>query len=272
MAMMTFPEDDATDDRQEREAEAMAQRWPISLQMRSQIIKTALELAGLEMTGPNTVRPIEGAARPKLRIRLAAMRILASYDRLSLQERKVDLLEHPSGEKPVPKVEDTREMSAAVAEECLVLLYAAKTRPAPEPPPPVVAKPKPVPAPKVIRQRWPIAPAVRGQIITEAFSLCGFAVTPGGQVEPIAPTDEAPQQNPRIVLAALRILASYDRISIEERRVELRFKPAEPEEVFESWIDPETEARIHELMDADDARIKAERRREEMARGVAQYS
>ena len=102
MSTQRFPDDGQTDDSPEREAEMMAQRWPISLEMRAQIIKSALALAGLEMTGPDTVRPIAGPKPPR-RIRLAAMRILAGYDRLSIQERKVDLLEHPSGESPFPR-------------------------------------------------------------------------------------------------------------------------------------------------------------------------
>jgi len=79
-----------------------------------------------------TARPIEAVAKEKPRIRLAAMRIIASYDRLSIQERKLDLLENPTGERPVPEVEDEEpdEASNAAAKEALALIAKSRCRPA----------------------------------------------------------------------------------------------------------------------------------------------
>jgi hypothetical protein len=51
--------------------------WSMSGNIRAAIVKTALNLCGLEMTGDDTVKPIEGSPKPKPRDRLAAMRILA---------------------------------------------------------------------------------------------------------------------------------------------------------------------------------------------------
>jgi hypothetical protein len=160
MSTQRVPHNGQTDDSPQRQAEMMDQRWPMSLEMRAQIIKMALALAGLEQTGTDTVRPIEGP-KPKPRIRLAAMRILAGYDRLSIQERKIDLLENPSGERPVPKVEDTHEVSAEVVGKCLTLLNQATFRRQAEPPQPPKPKPKPVIPPRPIRQRWPMSQAIR---------------------------------------------------------------------------------------------------------------
>jgi hypothetical protein len=254
MSTTSLPDHGQTDDSPQRQAEMMDQRWPMSLEMRAQIIKMALALAGLEQTGTDTVRPIKGP-KPKPRIRLAAMRLLASYDRLSIQERKIDLLENPSGERPVPKDDDPpREISGEVAEKCLVLLNQATFRPQAEPPQPPKPKPKPVIPPRPIRQRWPLTQAIREQLIREAFALCGFRVTPWGGVEPIVAPEGTPKRSSKIVLAALRILAAFDRLALEERRVELRFQPPEPREVCS--IDPEVAAKIHALFEADLAGLK----------------
>jgi hypothetical protein len=252
MSTQHVPQNDQTDDSPQRQAEMMDQRWPMSLEMRTQIIKSALELAGLERTG-DTVRPIHGP-KPAPRIRLAAMRLLASYDRLSIQERKIDLLENPSGERPAPKDDDPpHEVSDEVAEKCLTLLNQATFRPQAEPPQPPKPKPKPVIPPRPIRQRWPLSQVIREQLIREAFGLCGFTVTPQGQLEPIPSMEGTPRRGSRIVLAALRILASFDRLSLEERRVELRFVPPQP---YESGDDPETMAKVHALFEADRAGLK----------------
>jgi hypothetical protein len=252
MSTQRAPENDQTDDSPQRQAEMMDQRWPMSLEMRAHLINMALALAGLERTGPDIVQPIKGP-KPSPRIRLAAMRIVASFERLSIQERKIDLLENPTGERPVPKEEDDYEMSPEVAEKCLTLLNQETFRPKQEPPQPPKPKPKPVIPPRPIRQRWPISQAIRQQLIREAFALCGFMVTSQGQLEPIPSMGGSPRRGSRIVLAALRILASFDRLSLEERRVELRFQPPEP---VGSGGDPETMAKIHALCEADRAGLK----------------
>jgi hypothetical protein len=109
--------------------------------------------------------------------------------------------------------------------------------------------------PRPIRQRWPITQAIREQLIREAFALCGFRVTPWGGVEPIVASEGTPKRSSKIVLAALRILAAFDRLALEERRVELRFQPPEPKQPCGS-TDPETAAKIHALFEADRAGLK----------------
>jgi hypothetical protein len=275
MSTMTIGEDSATEVRPEDEAEAMAQRWAISLNLRSALITLALEIAGLEITGPGQITPLPGP-KPKPRIRLSAMRILASLDRQSVLQRKLDLLESPTGEPPaVPEVVDTYEVSAACAAEGLRLLNEASARRKLEPPPPPPPEPEPEPpagpvipwktTQRTFRKRWAITKEMRGALIVEAASICGFSVTPQGDVEPIPVTDETPKPCRRIVLSALRLLATFDRISLEERRVELRAQPIETPEDCELRIDPETAARLYELLETDRARFKAERSRAAMA-------
>ena len=250
--------------KQELEAEALAQRWPMSLDVRSLVIKTALGLCGLKVTEDGAVKPIEGEL-PKPRIRLGAMRVLASYDRLSLQQRKADLVENPTDEEPVRPLIEPYDMSPEVATEILKLIPNA---------PPDAAAPKPTViepngkwrkradlelARRAFRQRWQLSMAVRGQIIVSALCLCGFAVKTDGQIEPITPTDDAPPPKHRIVLAALRVLAAYDRLSIEERRIELRVKPSQSNRANRPDVDPEIAAKIYELIESDSKRIEQQR-------------
>jgi hypothetical protein len=191
------------------------------------------------------------------------MRVIASYDRLSLQQRKADLVENPTDEEPVHPLVEPAEMSPEVATEILTLLANAPPAPAAAP----AAKAAVMQpngkwrkrsdlelARRAFRQRWPLSMAMRGQIIVSALSLCGYAVTCEGQVEPIMPGDDVPSPKHRIVLAALRVLAAYDRLSIEERRIELRVKPSKTKRANRPNVDPETAAKIYELIESDSKR------------------
>jgi hypothetical protein len=237
--------------KQKLETEALAQRWPLPADARAQLIKKALGLCGLEMTGEGQVQTIPGKLPPTPRVRLGAMRALASFDRLSIQHRKLDLLENPSGEEPVRSKVEPFPVTPELASKVLEILDSA-------PPPPVPTVVQPVDswkkkadlelAHRAIRQRWPISMAVRGQIIVAAFVLCGLAVTTEGQIVEIEPTDDTPPPKPRIVLAALRVLAALDRLSIEERRVELRVKPPKNRRPDPPEMHPETKAKLYELI------------------------
>jgi hypothetical protein len=272
MSTMLIPEEHTADaeHQKRRDAEIMAQRWPISLNMRDYIVKTALELAGFKSTDTNEIRPIDGP-KPSQSVRLAAMRIVVGYDRLTVQERKLDILEYPTGEPPIPEPTDLRESDAQTAEEGLTLLRLARERRKAEQaaqPKPVAPQPKPEPPPRPIRQRWPINSSIRAAIVTEALAMCGARTTPEGKVERIPRDAKAPTLRKRIVLGALRLLSVIDRISVEWRRVESRFHPPEP--VPPMQFDPILEAQLNELMDRSDARIKAERRRREIEEGRVQ--
>jgi hypothetical protein len=264
-AVARFFAHQANQARQDLEAEALAQRWPMSLNVRGVIIETALNLCGLKVTSEGAVKKIEDVPLPKPRIRLGAMRVIASYDRLSLQQRKADLVENPTDEEPVHPLVEPAEMSPEVATEILTLLENAPPAPAPaRAPGPKAAVMEPNGkwrkrsdlelARRAFRQRWPLSMAMRGQIIVSALSLCGYAVTCEGQVEPITPSDDVPTPKHRIVLAALRVLAAYDRLSIEERRIELRIKPSKTKRANRPDIDPDTAAKIYELIESDSKR------------------
>jgi hypothetical protein len=109
---------------------------------------------------------------------------------------------------------------------------------------------------RAFRERWPISMAMRGQIILAALCLCGCAVTCEGEVMPVPPGDDLPPTKPRVVLAALRVLAAYDRLSIEEQRIELRVKWSKFKRAERPDIDPETAAKIYELLESDSERIE----------------
>jgi hypothetical protein len=83
----------------EREAKAFDQRWPISVDVRSLVVDMALDLIGLEVRAEGTVvpvKPTEEKPLPRPRERLSAMRILATCDRLALEQTRAELAQNPS--------------------------------------------------------------------------------------------------------------------------------------------------------------------------------
>jgi hypothetical protein len=242
--------------REQAEAAAVAQRWPIPLELRDHIIGCALEICGLEAKPDGSVQRIEGQPRPAPREKLAAMRVIASYDKISLEERKADLRDNPTDEPPPQPVPDMGEIPHEVATECLMILINepdAKLK-SPSPPPP---KPRIDPGKQamldVVRRvreaRWPISMEIRCALTTTAANLCGLAISPEGKVERIKPTAEAPAEPARIRLAALRVIARFDRLSIEHRRVERLRKPPKHGPPNRHEVDNETAVRFYNLIE-----------------------
>jgi hypothetical protein len=260
-ALAQLRADDEKRARKKAEAKARAQRWAMSLSLRGGIIKVALGLCGLETTGDGQVQRIEEEPPPKPREKLAAMRVLATYDKLSIEEHKLELREKAAGrDRDRREIEiDASEISPEVANEVLGLLLAA---PPPPPPPKPKFKPKPENqaeldmAASVLDARWPLSIEVRGAVIETAANLCGLAITDEGTVAAIPVTDETPSPKPRIKLGALRVLARFDRLSLEHRRLELvawRSKQRQRPEPVRPNIDPELAAKINALV-AEDVR------------------
>ena len=247
--------DDETRARHEREAQSPTQRWPVPQSLRAGLLKVALSICGLKTTADGQVEKTDEDPRPAPRDKLATMRMIASYDKLSIDERKLDLRENPSGEKPVPKRVDDRHVSSATVSKCLSLLIKADSLP---------RKPKPPVEPEfeeaielessMLDARWPLSMAIRSALVAEAATPCGLSITGQGTVEPIPVTDETPAPRRRIVLAALRVFARFDRLSIEHRRVEWRRKQYLAKHPRDNDPDPypEISAEIHALMEEDD--------------------
>jgi hypothetical protein len=98
---------------------------------------------------------------------------------------------------------------------------------------------------------------VRGAIIETAANLCGLAITDLGKIEPIPVTEENPAPKRRIKLGALRVLARFDRLSLEHRRANLiavRLKRKQRPEPVRPDIDPEIAAKMEALVAEDLAR------------------
>jgi hypothetical protein len=200
------------------------------LGLRGHLIEIALRRCGLETTAEGKVQPIEGEPPPKPRDKLAAMRIIATYDKLSIEEREIDLLEYPMGERPVPPVPDRHPLSFEALTK--VLDFAIEKGPAPPGP---SSEPEPQIDPekqaeiaietRVLDARWPISTAIRAALIEQAARLCGLSITGAGTIERSPVTEENPRQETRIVLAALRVFAKFDRLSIQHRRIEFLMKP-----------------------------------------------
>jgi hypothetical protein len=231
----------------ERETKASAQRWPIPLKLRSYIIGIATRLCGLETTEDGKVQKITAEPPPKPRDKLAAMRIIASLDKLSIDERKADLLENPTGE--LPRLAPERpHVSPDVATKCMLMLADAPELP-PEPPKSPKEQAAIDLAERIFDSRWAISMELRQALVVGAAELIGAAVSNDGSVEPIAFTEENPAPKRRVMLASLRILARFDRLSIEHRRVEQLYE--RPRRDSRPRIDPEILAAIHDMIQED---------------------
>jgi hypothetical protein len=231
----------------ERETKAAAQRWPIPLKLRSYIIGIATRLCGLETTEDGKVQKITSEPPPKSRDKLAAMRVIASYDKLSIDERKADLLENPTGE--LPRLAPERpHVSPEVATKGMMMLADAPVLP-PEPPKAPIEQAEIDLAERIIDSRWVISMELRQALVVGAAELIGAAVSDDGSIEPIAFTEENPAPKRRVMLASLRILARFDRLSIEHRRVERLYE--RPRRDSRPRIDPEILAAIHDLVQED---------------------
>ena len=78
----------------ERAEKKLVQHWPITDQMRGQIMLQAMNLCGFTVTGDGSVievEPLEGEKPPKPRIKLAAMRVVSAYGRLMAEQERFDL-------------------------------------------------------------------------------------------------------------------------------------------------------------------------------------
>jgi hypothetical protein len=243
-----------TQARKKAEAKARAQRWAIPLALRGPIIKVALGLCGIETDHEGHVKRTNEDPPPKPREKLAAMRVLATYDKISIDERKLELTEKAAGigcDRPnveMPKI------SPDVATECLMLLIDAPPRPKPKPAPPPENQAELEMAAGLLNARWPLSVDVRGAIIETAANLCGLAITDEATIELIPVTDETPAPKPRFKLGALRVLARFDRLSLEHRRGRLlavRLRRKQRPEPVRPDIDPETAAKFMALIEED---------------------
>ena len=242
----------------ELETRVLNHRWPISSGLRSELITAALRLCGLKISDDGQVQPTGEAPEPP-RVRLAALRVLASYDKLSIDQRKLDLRQYPpTGEKPLPaECEERRvELSPEVATEIMKIGCEAplpgkygpgsarRSAVGPEPPPERNLRAE------LVDTRWPIPLNVRAALIETAAGLCGLSST--GAVEETETTEDSPQAK-RIMLGALRVFARFDRLSLEHRRVELRYRQPASERKGPQF-DAATWARIEALIEREERR------------------
>ena len=246
-AVVRMLADCAREQKHERELKAAAQRWPIKLNLRASIIQIAAGLCGLEITVEGKVQKLAGEPPPKPRDKLAAMRAIASFDKLSIDERKADLLENPSGELP-RLAQERPHVSPEVATKGMMLLADAPELP-PEPPKPPIEQVEHDLAERIADSRWWIPMELRESLVEQAAGLLGISVCGDGTVEPITFTEEAPAPKRRVKLAALRIFVRFDRLSIEHRRVEQIYERPKPK--AHQRIDPEILAQIHDMVQED---------------------
>jgi hypothetical protein len=207
-------------------AEYQSEFWPLGPQIRAHLVKAALSICGLEVQEDGRVTNIpqkEGASPLRSRNTLSAMRILAEFDRNALELQRVDLAIEGRNRPPENNAEPRDGLppiTDEIANNALIMIHdlteekkAAKAL-EPEPPPSWLRPTQP--EPEDVDPRWPITTAMRKAIMASALDLCGFRVTPEGAVEPTG----QPPEKPRIVLGAMRVLARFDRLAIQHKRIQ----------------------------------------------------
>ena len=246
-----------------RDAQLNDQRWPLSLDVRGLVVKLALEMTGLKLDDDGTITPVEPTDKKppeKPRDRLAAMRVIATCDKLDIEQRKVDLLENPSLADDHPltpgEVLNTMKMTPTartrtwdliadqfnqahyenrfetvrfVAVPGVTLVKGEDTGDTVAPPPGLCIHdglcPEhetgpcrcPIRIERNDQDSWPLTRLIRCEVITSALGLCGYTITPEGQLVALPLKDGMAKPKRRIVLGALRMLTRFDRLSILER-------------------------------------------------------
>jgi hypothetical protein len=200
------------------------ERYSIGTEIRAHLVQLALSFCGLQVKEDGKVAAIAQAQgeRPLTsRNKLAAMRILTSFDRNALELQRVEQAMEARGIKEDVEVSDgLPPITAEIAEKAMIMIQEETNKKTaaqalePEPLPDWQQPPKPEHEPEEDDPRWPITRPMREAILGTALELCGIVVTPEGKVQPSRTTPR-----PRIALAGMRIVAALDWLSIEHKRV-----------------------------------------------------
>ena len=195
--------------------------WPSVPDLRPHLVKVALDICGLQVQEDGQVTnisPAEGKRKVNPRNKLAAMRIVASFDRIALEQQRVEKAMEAQGiEEEVPVVDVLPPITPEIADQAMILIEeeskkkkaAQALEPGPDWREPIA------PEPVEEERRWPITKPMREAIQASALDLCGLKVTPEGAVES---TGQTPSK-PRIVLGALRVMAMFDLLAVQQKRV-----------------------------------------------------
>jgi hypothetical protein len=207
---------------------ALHERWPISACIRAFMIDMTLRLCGLQPDG-QPLKDLDGSltSPPSPRDKRAALRLITTFERNSLEERKLNFGRDDESSAGQQAEFDFRDSLATeeVRAETTRLFY--------ESPDPVEPEPSRAErtagadrerANRLLEERWPLSKEVRGKIIGTTLELCGFAVGANGIVEQIPTIDEVLPPSNRDLTSALRILATFDKLSLEQKKLENREK------------------------------------------------
>ena len=251
----------ATDEKTDPELAARLEQelWPTSPDLRPHLVQVALGIAGLETQENGQVTKIQaaqGKGRVNQRNKLAAMRILASFDRNALEQQRVELAMEAQGvEETVPVVDVLPPLTPEIADQALIMIEEEskkkKAAQALEPEPDWRQPITPPPA-EEDDPRWPITKLIREAILLTALDLCGFKPTPEGT---FAPSGRKPAK-PRIVLGAMRVLASLDLLAIQQKRVKYLgvTRQLREQRRHKFVMDPEIERKVNAFI--HDERVK----------------
>jgi hypothetical protein len=205
-----------------RTARLQRELYPLPPDIRAHLVQATLAICGLEIQEDGQVTaipPTAGQRKTSVRDKLAAMRILASFERNVLVQQRFDLAMEERGlQEDVPVVDNLPPITSEIADKALILIQEETDKKqeaqALQPEPDWRQPPTPT-EPEDDEARWPITTPVREAIIRLALSFCGLQATPEGTAEP---SGQRPAK-PRIVLGAMRVLARLDLLALQQKRV-----------------------------------------------------
>ena len=145
---------------------------------------------------------------------------MTSFERNTLAEKRVEQAMEARNiqEEEIPVVDDLPSITSEIADQAMIMIEEeTKKKKAAQALEPEPDWRQPIAPPQAEEDdpRWPITKLIREAILLTALDLCGLKATPEGTFEP---SGQKPAK-PRIVLGALRVLASLDLLAIQQKRV-----------------------------------------------------
>jgi hypothetical protein len=198
-------------------------RWPTPPNLRAAVMQSALEQCGLDTDG-NPLKLPDGSLAPKLssRRRIAAMRVLAGFERNQIDAQKLDLLSQFE-DHDATKAGDEFHKSLLTPE----LIAEAHTIIDENLNPPITTVEERIKKADrdgdaiLLKSIWPLSRAARVGVMTSVVEMCGFSVGSDGEV---APLEIANQPSSRTKAAAMKLLAMFERISLQQVRIDHNVK------------------------------------------------
>jgi hypothetical protein len=227
-------------------------RWPIPPNLRHAVMQSALEQCGLDPDGKPLKLP-DGSLAPKLssRRRIAAMRVLAGFERNLIDAQKLDLLSQFEDEDAVKAADAFHQslLTPELSDEVETIIDENLN-------PPITTVEERIQKAdrdgdeNHLKAIWPLSRQARVGVMISVVEMCGFAVGSDGEV---APLEIAHQPSSRTKAAAMKLLAMFERISLQQVRIDHNVKAFRAKHPATEYPDVTNEGqmKLHALLEPE---------------------